>query len=370
MGITMKCKVKCFHLICAVILTAQLCFAQTVKRGRNEGTFYIPASNVMGNGNITAYTDVSGIVTLEKAEANASIGASIGIAEILQFSAQTSFINFQRFGPTEIHLHATLPGNDKVRFFGVGVIADLYLSTSIDTLDKDADSNKPYYKAYPLASLIVDLDWLSLSHHLPFKTYLAASLSDNPELLHEYKQLAFKAGIELKMYKHSVFVDVGHGMYKERYAKLEPKAWLDKMYSWVSPGMRYRIRNRYSILANVRWTFFRSINTTGSLDPKKISAAVKFEAPILFRETNTEAIRTLVFIKKAKKEEKHEQEKLTKDIKFEIDLLGKLDNSILGLKDKDETFNYDKEKENLIQRREEIKRNMEDIEKLLKEDKE
>ncbi len=361
-------RIDCFIFV--VIILTQLVFAQTVKRGRNEGTFYIPASNVMGNGNITTYIDMSGILSSTEVEATNSVGASIGIAEILQFSAQTSFINFQRFGPTEIHLHATLPGNDKVRFFGVGAIADLYLSTSIDTLDTEADVTKPNYNPYPLATVIMDLDWLAKPKKLPLKTYLSASLLDNPKLLFEYKQLAFKTGLEWKMYKHSMFVDIGLGMYKVRNAEPDTDTRFNQMYGWVSPGARYRIFNRFSILGNVRWTFFRNIDNTGSLNPEKLSIAVKFEAPILFKETNTEAIRTLVFMEKVKKEKKPEQEQLTKDIKSEIDLLGKFDNSILDLKDEDETFNYDKEKDNLIKRREEIKNNMIEIENLLKEDEE
>lgn len=361
-------KNKLIIFLLTIISLFHIDFAQTVKRSRNEGTINIPASNVMGNGNLTAYADLGGIITSEELEANACIGAGIGIAEILQFNVQTSFINFSRFGPTEGHLQATIPGNDRLRFFGFAFSGDLYLSTSLDTLDPDADVTKPEYNPYPLLSMIADFDFMSRPKQLPFKTYISASLADNPRLLFEYKQIAIKLGSEWKMYQHSIFIDAGFGLYKEKRNKQLIKAKYDQKYVWISPGGRYRFGKRFSLLGNVRWTLYRDIKKNSSLNPERISLSVKFEAPILFKETNTEAIRTLVFMEKSRKEEAPKQ--LSKSIESENDLLNKFEKILHDLEEEEETFDYKKEKDELIKRREEVEEKMEEIEKLLLEDKE
>lgn len=361
-------KIKIIILLSAIVASFHTGFAQqTVKRGRNEGTIYIPASNVLGNGNITAYADLGGIINSEAIEGNAEVGAGIGIAGILQFNIQTSFINFRRFGPTEAHLQATIPGNNRLRFFGLALFGDLYLSTSLDTIDVTADAGKPEYNPYPLFSAIADLDWLSRPKQLPIKTYLSFSLADNPRLLFEYNQIAIKTGIELKKYQHSLFVDLGVGIFKEKHNELSVKSNYDQKYLWISPGGRYRLRNRFSFLANFRFTLYRDVKKNSSLDLLEwLSLTLKFEAPIIFRETDTEAIRTLVFIEKKKVEKETEQ--FSKGTEFEKEILNKFEKTLSGLEEEDETFDYKKEKDDLVKRREEVEALMEEIEELLKED--
>ena len=357
-------------LFSAMVVLFHFGFAQqTVKRGRNEGTSYIPASNVMGNGNITAYADLGGIINSKALEGNAVAGANIGIAGILQFNIQTSFINFNRFGPTEAHLQATIPGNNRLRFFGLALVGDLYLSTSLDTLEETTDATKPEYKPYPLFSTIVDLDWLSRPKQLPIKTYFSFSMADNPTNLFEYNQIAIRAGIEMKKYQHSLFVDAGLGMFKEKHSTLLVKPTYDQKYVWISPGGRYRLRNRFSVLANFRFTVYRDIKENSSLDLLEwLSLTLKFEAPIIFRETDTEAIRTLVFLEKKKVEKNKEQ--YSKDTEFKKKVNSNFENTLSNLEEEDETFDYKKEKNALVKRREKVEAIMEGIEDLLKEDKE
>ena len=370
MSIEIIMKIKTIILFCAIVVLFHSGFAQqTVKRGRNEGTTYIPASNVMGNGNITAYADLGGIINSKALEGNAVAGANIGIAGILQFNIQTSFINFNRFGPTEAHLQATIPGNNRLRFFGFALVGDLYLSTSLDTLEETADATKPEYKPYPLFSAIVDLDWLSRPKQLPIKTFLSFSLADNPKILFEYNQIALRAGIELKMYQHSLFVDVGLGMFKEKHSNLLAKPKYDQKHVWISPGGRYRLRNRFSLLANFRCTVYRDIKENSSLDLLEwLSLTLKFEAPIIFRETDTEAIRTLVFIEK--KKVKKGKDQFSQDTELKKKITTKFEKTMSSLEEEDETFDYKKEKDDLVKRREEVEAIMEEIEDLLQEDKE
>ncbi len=362
----MKFKIIIYSILLIVINMNNPCFSKSVKRVRNEGTFYLPASNVMGNGNISVYSQLKGRLTSKLLEAIAELGVGIGLAEILQFKIQTSFINFNELGPSEMHLQATLPGNDQLRFFGIAISSDLYLSTSIDTIDQEADITKPKYNPYLLASIIVDLDLVSRINQFPIKIYTLASLLDNPRLLFEYKQLALKGGFELKMLKNSMFVDGGIGLYKERHAKGITRPKFDQIYGWISPGIRYRVLNRFSILGNFRWTIFRKTNRTGSLNPEKILFSLKFEAPIIFKETNTEAIRTLVFLEKIKKD--NDKRLFSQDTKSKNMLLDKFESGIFDSKEKEETFDYKKEKKTIIKRREKVKAKMEEIEELLKDE--
>lgn len=367
-----KSIIRKFLFLLTVFITGSLnSFAEeTVKRGRNEGTLFIPASNVMGNGNITAYADLGGNLSTNALEGNADCGATIGIAGLLQFNIQTSFINFSRIGPTEAHLQLTLPGNNRLRFAGFALIGDLFLSTSLDTIDETADATKPEYNPYPLFSLIADLDWLARPKKLPIKSYVSFSLADNPRFLYEYKQIAAKSGIELKMYQHSIFFDIGVGMFKEKHSKLLEKPKYDQKYVWISPGGRYRLRNRFSLLANFRCTVYRDIDEdkrNNSLNQLNwLSLQVKFEAPILFRETDSEAIRTMVFIEKRKAEK--EALRYSEGTDFKKTINNKLEQTLSDLKEEDETFDYKKEKEDLLKRREQIETIMEEIEELLKEE--
>jgi hypothetical protein len=361
-------KINIILFISVTVALVHCGFAQTVKRGRNEGTMFIPASNVMGNGNITAYVDIGGFLSPEKFEANALVGASIGLAQILQFTAQTSFINFNRFGPTEAHLQATLPGNDKLRFFGIALSGDLFLSTSLDTITEGADETKPEYNPYPLFSGIVDFDWLTRPKQLPLKTYITFNLADNAQLLFKYKQISLKTGIEWKFYQHSLFVDAGLALYKDKHGNPLVKQGYDQKYAWISPGGRYRIRNRFSFLANFQITVYRDFEENGTFMPDIFSVKLKFEAPLFYRETDTEAIRTLVFMEK--KKEVKQEDKFSENIEGEESVVNKFEKTMSDLAQEDETFDYTKEKDDLIKRREEVESLMEKIEQLLREDKE
>jgi hypothetical protein len=141
---------------------------------------------------------------------------------------------------------------------------------------------------------------------------------------------------------------------------------------WISPGGRYRLGKRFSILANFRFTVYRDIdesrknNSLNLID--YLSLNVKFEAPIIFRETDTEAIRTMVFIEKKKVEKEAQQ--FTQGTEFENEINTKFEKTLSDLKEEDETFDYKKEKDSLVKRREKVEAIMEGIEDMLQEENE
>ncbi|MBD3393746.1 MAG: hypothetical protein GF418_16560 [Chitinivibrionales bacterium] len=339
--------------------------AKTVVRGRNEGTARISASNVLGNGNITAFADLGGGVSKEALSAVARLGGHIGIAGIMQLTAGASVIDYQKLGPADAHLTITLPGNDKLRFFGLSVSGDLYLSTSQDTVSLGADSTRPLYSPFLMPSLVADLDWIARPKQMPLKTYLSIGLVDDPQLLYRYTQLAAAAGAEWKTYQHSVFVDAGVSLYKEKRNKLDPgDDGFEQFRVWIEPGGRYRIRSRFSIIASLGVTVYQQLKNNTALEPHIASLSVSFEAPILFKETNTEAIRTLVFMEQ---KEQQETDSFAENVESGRGLLGEIDTMISGLEEGGETFDYSKEREDLAKRRKEIQKKMAEIEQILKE---
>lgn len=337
-----------------------------VKRGRNEGSLTIPASNVMGNGNITAFlATTAGYVTSEGFGIEPVVGGRIGIGGILQFAGSVVPIGAKGLGPLEAHLQATIPGNDRLRLLGIAAIADLYLSTAQDTISRTADTSKPDYTPHLLPSLVVDLDWLARFEHLPLKSYVKVSAADNPQLLYRYRQLGVLGGCEWKMYKHGIFLEAGTGLYREKASKLnnfKADAGFEQLHVWLRPGGRYRFAQRFSVIGGIRIPLYQRLKSRKALPVEVFDVSVRLDAPLYFRETNTEAIRTLVFMEQRKREEETEQEPVVERGAFD-----ELGLELPGLEGSGEGFDYKDKKAELVQRRKEVQETMKEIEMLLEE---
>ena len=196
-------------IIGGITMSLALCSAlageQPLERGRNEGTMSIPASNVIGNGNITMFAGGMGSYSTLGFKSDPTVGLTLGISDLLQINARTAFTNFVGLGMSNVQVQMTLPGNDHLRFFGLALSGELFLSTMVDTIGSAAASGKPVYNSFMLPSGIIDLDWIALFKTFPLKTYLSIGLADNPDLLFLYDQISFKMGFEWKMYKQKYF---------------------------------------------------------------------------------------------------------------------------------------------------------------------
>lgn len=352
----------CRFFILILLIFCFHCIAQDVKRGRNEGTCNIPASNVAGNGNIIAGTTIRANFGKPNSEVETSIYGGVGIAGIFQFNGNLSIINLREPGTVEAHCLITLPKNDGLRFFGAAVSADLYLSTALDTITGNATSGRPDFHSYLRFGLIMDQDWIALNKHSKLKTYQLISSVDDPNLLFQYEQIAIRLGTEWKTYKHSYFIDAGLGLYKEmknNNYKGDPK--FNQQIFWIEPGIRLRVANRHSFLTSLRLLLVQRVKPQRPLPAQYVSFSLSFIAPIYFKETNTEAIRTLVFINNQKAIEK---DRITRNI--EQGKVIKTDYEI-GFEDlAPETSNKDLENQ-IIKKREEIQYKMNEIEKLLED---
>jgi hypothetical protein len=194
--------------------------------------------------------------------------------------------------------------------------------------------------------------------------YLSLGMVDNGELLMKYDQLALRTGLEWKMFQHSAFACAGAGFYKEKSSRLGPgDASYKQSYFWIEPGGRYRLFGRFSILGSVKLTLFQNAKVKNPFQPELFKISIKVEAPLLFRETNTEAIRTLIFMeqKKEKKSDSYEKKVMTGK-----NLLNDMSTSLMGPQDSLVTSNSDF-KETMKKRREETQKKMDEVEGLFRQ---
>jgi hypothetical protein len=360
----MKGKTVVRLLVVSLLLHTGLFGQSALKRGRNEGTMNIPASNAIGNGNITVYPGGIGSYGTIGAFVDPTFGICVGIANIMQISGKIAVKNFKGLGTSEAHMQLTTPGNDRLRFFGCALSGDLYLTTAIDTISASATSGKPEYSSFMLPSLIVDFDWLALLKTIPLKTYLAAGMADEPDLLFRYQQISLKTGIEWKMYQSSGFIDIGAGFYKEKGKGVFTG---DDTYNqrtvWFAPGIRYRFFGAYSLLGSLRITGYQVLKDKNPLPTSLIRAAAVMDIPLLFKETNTEAIRTLVLMEHEKEQKK---DNITRNIEQGKQVDNNIGNDLNSLNLKSEIPDSSQEKD-ALQKREAIQQKLDDLEKLLDE---
>ncbi len=345
-----------------LVLIACVCiFAQSVKRNRDEGTTSVRASNVLGNGNISAFLSGAAAYSRNGFALAPIVGASVGITDIMELYGQLVPVTAKGIGPIEAHLQITTPANDKLRLLGLALSADLYLSTAQDTISGTKD--KPEYNSYPSATLLFDVDWLAYKKWLPLKTYVRFSLVDNPDVLYRYDQIALASSIEWKMFQHCLFASAGMGLYKEKQTKIRAgDDTYGQKYVWVEPGMRYRLFPQLSVLASAKVTVYQDVAGKDPLKPELFNVSLKLEAPVFFTETNTEAIRTLIFMEQ-KKEKKVDAIVKTTNHATDKNLMEGIDLPELG-QDSLESFDFNQERQDLIKRREETQKKMADIERL------
>ncbi len=355
--------IRFYNLSMAIIAALILPAYGQVKRGRNEGTFNIPASNVIGNGNITIGSFFSAGVASSGGRFDPGAYLTVGITDIMQLSAKTALTNFRTLGCSEGRFQLTMPGNDNLRFFGIAISADIYLSTETDTLSGAASPGRPDYHAYIRPSIIADLDWIAKFKKAPVKTYLLIGMADDPDLLYRYSQLSICLGSELKMSANSYFIDFGAGFYKElpneRLRFVGDPSFAQQLF-WIEPGFRYRLRDRIGFLGAFRVYILQRIKSQRSLRPRYLMASTALEIPLFFKETNTEAIRTMIFV--------HQNKKYADSLNT-FSVSGKSIETGLNpeLKKLGIEFNEDESQEEELKRREEIQKKMDEIEKILEE---
>ena len=360
----MKYNACCLILI---LLIKSFVGGQSVIRDRNESPLNVPASNVSGNGTVVSSINTYVYMSKKVFQNISGIGMRIGAADIVHLSLQGSLIDLNRIGPMEAHLQITTPGNDRLRFFGIALLGDLYLSTALDTIGITTDTTKPEYNPYTLGSIIMDIDWISMFNTIPLKSFVYLSPVDEAQLLYAYDQYSIRCALEWKLIKNSIFTETSYSIYKRKGLGVEAEKKA-QAYVWQNIGFRYRIKNRISILFGIGVLVYSDFNSNALFSPPIIGVTVKIEAPILIKETNTEAIRTLIFVERntVKKEESYSIE-LPKSIK-ENNQFKLYDEENIETDNEDKSFDYEDERKKLLKRREDVEKKMKEFEKMLQEE--
>jgi len=292
-------------ILLGLLLFSAPLFAQ-VKREREESITDLVASNTMGFGNIWIRSQLlfeSRYRSGSKFEPYQAIG--LGMSQ--NISAWAGAVPFDGslkkvLGKIDGHLKVTLPWNDNLRFLGVGVQGDMVLSNEQDTLGQGKDTSRPAFTPRLGVTVAVDADFIKLINSLPLKLYLNWSTTDNDRLLALYKQQSFRIGAEWKMERHSAFIGVRFGLYKRMTGidSLDVRSAYDEKVVTLLPGVRYRPFDRASFLISAVIAAGGSIKKNTALDYGQYGLRLGFEMPIFYRETNTEAIRSMIFLERKK----------------------------------------------------------------------
>jgi hypothetical protein len=273
-----------------------------LKRSRGEGLVEMQASNTEGFSNIWIGVDAG----LEQRDQTSLLfdpkfAGVIGLAPFMQLSGSMGVPKGIRdLGTTFLSVRITLPGNDNLRLFGVGVSGDLLLSSIPDTI---RSKKAPQRMRKPGITLLADIDLIKKMPWLPLKFYFNASTMEDEQIMLAFDPLSFRAGAEYKGDRHSYFVSGSFGLYKESSggaAGTGASNTYDNATFTLFPGVRYRIGNRMSLVARAKMMLF----TKGSsqyLPQKIMGLSFLWEMPIHFKDSNAEAIRALVFVEQKKK---------------------------------------------------------------------
>jgi hypothetical protein len=111
----------------------------------------------------------------------------------------------------------------------------------------------------------------------------------------------------------------------------------------------------------MKLALFQNVKAINPIKPELFNLSLKLEVPVLLRETNTEVIRTLIFMER-KKEKKLDS--FEKKVVTGKSLIGEMSSPFLDASDSTGQGSQQEEKEAVKKRREETHAKMEEIERL------
>ncbi|MBL8028989.1 MAG: hypothetical protein JNL74_21380 [Fibrobacteres bacterium] len=291
-------RISIFITVLTVITLFSTASAQ-IKREREESPPGIEASNTMGFGNVWMrgnllfnYRENSGARIEPHAAAGLGLANNLAVwggAVIFEGSYK------KLIGKADAHVKVTLPGNDNFRFFGFGVQGDLILSSDKDTLSSTTDTNRPSYSPIIGFTAMADFEIIKIVKTLPLKAYINFSTIDDDRLLTEWKQQSYRFALEWKGERNCFYAGSRYGRYTEKHAKTGATP-ADASAITSFGGLRFRPIDRLAIMI----TGLFSIPLSDGPDFVRYGLTTSLEMPIFFRETNTEAIRTLVMMENSK----------------------------------------------------------------------
>lgn len=264
-----------------------------VKRSRSEDLVEVRASNTEGFSNIWAGLDVEAEKRDEEILVEPRLTGRVGLASLMQLSGSTRMPKRRTLGTTDLHAQLTLPNNDNLRIFGFGAGGDLLLSTSEDTA-----SETPEFKPHLGFSVMMDIDLIKISTWLPLKIYMNITTLDDEKLMLHMDAVSLRGGMEIKLERFSLFGSGNIGIYKERKPDTGTGSY-NNIIIWAHPGIRVHLGSRINLVGRGKMLLAKR-GDSPYLPEQVIGGSLYFEMPIFFRDTNAEAMRTLIFADRKK----------------------------------------------------------------------
>lgn len=288
-----------------LVLALSLCVPAQVKRSRAESVPDLIASNTVGFGDIWLASSAA-LISRSNGGTALEPYQAVGFGLSQNMSIFAGAVPFEGdikklIGRGDAHLKLTLPDNDNLRLFGLAVQGDLVLSTEQDTVSRGQDSKRPAYAPRAGLTVALDADLIKRFRTLPLKVYLNWSMFDNDRLLVRFSQQSWRGGVEYKGPRHSGFLAFRYGLYKPIVNDPGVKeGGYDEYLFALMPGGRYRILSRFSLTGSALFTVAAKRLPRSDFYYDRFSFKVGLEFPLFYRETNTEAIRSMIFLETRK----------------------------------------------------------------------
>ncbi len=281
-------------VLCA---TAQL--NADLKRSRTEDLMEVRASNTEGFSNIWAGADVHCEYRDNSLSIEPKVCGRIGLASLLHLSGSTGVPKGRTLGTTEVHAQITLPGNDRLRFIGMAASGDMLLTTRADP-----ESDRPPFVPYLGFTALIDLDLIAKFPWLPLKLYVNATNLAGENIMLYFTPVSLLGGIEYKGSRHSYFASGQAMVLKQNndieLTQIKSSGEFDQFLFYVYPGLRYRISDRISLVGRGRLLLL-SIGDSPYLPQRMLGVSIGAEIPLLFKDTDAEALRSLIFVERRRK---------------------------------------------------------------------
>ena len=230
-----------------------------------------------------------------------TVSGALGLANFMHLEFDAVPWDGVKIGATTARLKITTPGNDNLRLIGLAVMLNATLSTEEDTYSKGETT--PGFDPLLYYSAIADLDLLKLFHSFPVKLYANYSSLDDYRLVHAYTQHQFRGAIEYMGNRKGWYMRGGMMLYKPLATKFNPdpiKEFLPPIYEF-GLGYRANFGDRFTFTADFSMDPIHPISFYNDETGKPPKLQVGIEAPLLWTETRTEAIRALIFNEEQRK---------------------------------------------------------------------
>jgi hypothetical protein len=223
------------------------------------------------------------------------LGGIIGLANFLHLEVSGIPWDGEKLGASTARLQLTLPGNDNLRVFGLGLGLNATLSTEEDIYSRGATT--PGFDPLLFLTVMADLDWIKVLPSLPLKFYLNYASLDDYRLAHAYTQHRIAFAAEYKGSRKGYWARLSTQLYRPLATRFNPDPGKSFLAPFFELGIGYRtmVGNRLTFTAEASLDPIHPISfySREAARPPRIS--VGFQAPLVYNETGAEAIRALIF---------------------------------------------------------------------------